>query len=137
MDYSSLSRHVIHTVGPIYSDKYKEEKAEQLTSCYQTSLELTAASELRHIVRFPFFLMNCALYLNFRQAFPSISTGIYSYPIGDATRIALDTTRTFLESEKGSKVGQFLFLRVTRLMILQIERVIFVVWSNKDKAVYE
>ncbi len=58
-------------------------------------------------ILFVLLFMHCALYLDFRQAFPSISTGIYSYPIEDATRIALDTTRTFLESERGSKVGQF------------------------------
>lgn len=101
--YNLPARHIIHTVGPIYSEKFKDEKAEQLVSCYRTSLELAAENELRHI------------------AFPSISTGIYSYPIEDATRIALDTTRTFLESDKGSK----------------IENVIFVVWSDKDKEVYQ
>jgi O-acetyl-ADP-ribose deacetylase (regulator of RNase III) len=101
--YNLPARHVIHTVGPIYSEKFKEEKAEQLASCYRTSLEVAAENEIRHI------------------AFPSISTGIYCFPIKDATRIALGTTRTFLESEQGR----------------QIENVIFVVWSDLDKAVYE
>jgi len=101
--YNLPARHVIHTVGPIYAEKFKEEKAAELASCYRTSLELAAENELRHI------------------AFPSISTGIYSYPIVEATRIALSTTRTFLESEQGS----------------QIENVIFVVWSDRDKDVYQ
>jgi len=101
--YDLPARHVIHTVGPIYSEKFKEEKADQLSSCYRTSLELAAENELRHV------------------AFPSISTGIYGYPIEAATRIALCTARQFLESEQGS----------------QIENVIFVVWSDKDKSVYE
>ncbi|KAG8827393.1 hypothetical protein FRC19_003542 [Serendipita sp. 401] len=56
------------------------------------------------------------------KAFCSISTGIYGYPIEDATHIALETTRTFLE-QKGEAE--------------KLERVIFVVWSNKDKEVYE
>ncbi|KDR76348.1 hypothetical protein GALMADRAFT_247754 [Galerina marginata CBS 339.88] len=101
--YRLPARHIIHTVGPIYSSKEKGEKAEQLESSYRTSLELAVENALRHV------------------AFPSISTGIYSYPIVDATRIALNTARIFLESEAGNK----------------LERVIFVVWSNKDKEVYE
>ncbi|CAA7265583.1 unnamed protein product [Cyclocybe aegerita] len=101
--YNLPARHVIHTVGPVYSTRDKEEKAEQLASCYKTSMQLAVENTIRHV------------------AFPSISTGIYSYPIVDATRIALDTVRTFIESEEGAK----------------IERVIFVVWSNKDKEVYE
>jgi len=101
--YSLPARHIIHTVGPIYSVRDKEEKAAQLTSSYKTSLELAAENAIRHI------------------AFPSISTGIYSYPIVDATRVALNTARVFLDSEQGSK----------------LERVIFVVWSDKDKDVYE
>jgi O-acetyl-ADP-ribose deacetylase (regulator of RNase III) len=38
------------------------------------------------------------------QAFPSISTGIYGYPVEDATHIALDEVRRFMESEAGNKV---------------------------------
>ncbi|KAF8962726.1 A1pp-domain-containing protein [Flammula alnicola] len=89
--YHLHARYIIHTVGPVYSTRDKEEKAVQLASSYKTSLELAVENELRH------------------TAFPSISTGIYSYPIVDATRIALNT----------------------------LERVIFVVWSDKDKGVYE
>jgi len=101
--YRLPARHVIHAVGPVYSSKDKEQKAEQLASCYRTSLEIAVENELRHV------------------AFPSISTGVYSYPIVDATRIALNSVRTFLDSEAGTK----------------LERVIFVVWSDKDREVYE
>jgi len=101
--YNLPASHIIHTVGPVYSSKDKEEKAELLESSYRTSLEVAVENDIRHI------------------AFPSVSTGIYSYPIVDATRIALNTVRTFLESEDGNK----------------IERAIFVVWSNTDKEVYE
>ncbi|KJA22937.1 hypothetical protein HYPSUDRAFT_201753 [Hypholoma sublateritium FD-334 SS-4] len=101
--YKLPARHIIHTVGPVYTFRDKEEKAAQLTSCYKTSLELAVDNAIRHI------------------AFPSISTGIYSYPIADATHIALNTARMFLDSEQGRK----------------FERVIFVVWSNEDKHVYE
>ncbi|PPQ91035.1 hypothetical protein CVT25_013960 [Psilocybe cyanescens] len=101
--YNLPARYIIHTVGPVFSSKYADEKAEQLESCYKTSLDLAVENGLEHI------------------AFPSISTGIYSYPIVDATRIALNTVRTFLESEVGNK----------------LDRVIFVVWSDKDLEVYE
>lgn len=38
------------------------------------------------------------------KAFPSLSTGIYGYPIETATRIALDETRLFLDTPDGDKV---------------------------------
>jgi len=90
-------------VGPVYSRNDVETRAQQLESCYRTSLNLAIENNLKHI------------------AFPSISTGIYGYPIDDATHIALDVVRRFCESDVGNK----------------LERVIFVVWSNKDKEVYE
>ncbi|KAK0484017.1 A1pp-domain-containing protein [Armillaria novae-zelandiae] len=101
--YKLPSTHVIHTVGPIYSSKDRETKAEQLASCYRTSLELAVKNSLKHI------------------AFPSISTGIYGYPIEDATHVALQEVRQFVTTESGST----------------LERVIFVVWSNKDRDVYQ
>jgi len=104
--YDLPARHIIHTVGPVYDSKNKvekAEKAEQLASAYRTSLALALENSIRHV------------------AFPSISTGVYSYPIRDATRIALNEVRSLLESELGN----------------ELERVVFVVWSNQDKAVYE
>jgi len=101
--YELPSRHVIHTVGPIYYSSEAATKAEQLASCYKTCLKLAVANSLRHI------------------AFPSISTGIYAYPIDDATRIALDEVRRFFDSEGAEK----------------LDRIIFVVWSDKDKKVYQ
>ncbi|CCL98786.1 uncharacterized protein FIBRA_00791 [Fibroporia radiculosa] len=101
--YNLPSQHIIHAVGPVYSRNHVETKASQLESCYKRSLQIAADNSLRHI------------------AFPSISTGIYGYPIEDATHIALSTTRAFLDSPDGNN----------------IEQVIFVVWSDKDKMVYE
>ncbi len=51
-------------------------------------------------------------------AFPSISTGAYGYPIEEASHVALSTVKTFLESED------------------KIERVIFVLFSERDFEVY-
>jgi len=101
--YDLPARHIIHTVGPVYDKVEKAEKAEQLASAYRTSLALALENSIRHV------------------AFPSISTGVYAYPIRDATRIALNEVRSFLESELGN----------------ELERVVFVVWSNQDRAVYE
>ncbi|KAJ8521114.1 hypothetical protein ONZ45_g2150 [Pleurotus djamor] len=99
--YDLPSQYIVHAVGPVYSSTEVETKAAQLTSCYKTSLELAVAHNLDHI------------------AFPSISTGIYGYPIEDATHVALETVRSFCDSNSG------------------LDRIIFVVWSNKDRLVYE
>jgi len=102
--YNLPSSHIIHTVGPIFSRSDLETKAKELASCYKTSLILSVDNALKHI------------------AFPSISTGIYGYPVEDATHIALDEVRRFLDSEPGADT---------------LDRVVFVVWSNADKAVYQ
>lgn len=101
--YELPSKHVIHTVGPIYSSRNVDLKAEQLRSCYHISLQLAIENSLKHV------------------AFPSISTGIYGYPIEDATHIALAMVRQFTDEDEGDK----------------LERIIFVVWSDADKKVYE
>jgi O-acetyl-ADP-ribose deacetylase (regulator of RNase III) len=71
------ARYVIHTVGPVYKDGFHREP-ELLASCYRESLKLASAKGLKTI------------------AFPSISTGIYGYPINDAAKVALTTTRDCL-----------------------------------------
>ncbi len=72
--YKLPARHVIHTVGPVYRDG-KSGEPELLASCYRRSLEIADQHGLKSI------------------AFPAISTGIYGYPIEEATRIAVETTR--------------------------------------------
>ncbi|KAG9014889.1 hypothetical protein FRB94_009047 [Tulasnella sp. JGI-2019a] len=101
--YNLPASHVIHAVGPIYDSDEVERVAKLLQSCYGVSLRLAVEAGLKSI------------------AFPSISTGIYGYPIEDATPIALKTTREFLESEKGA----------------HLDKVIFCVFSDEDKRVYE
>lgn len=68
--YNLKARFVIHTVGPIYSGG-RHGEAELLASCYRNSLQLALENQIRTI------------------SFPSISTGIYGYPIEEASRIAL------------------------------------------------
>ena len=77
--YRLKARHVIHTVGPIYRNGQHGEP-ELLENCYRNSLRLAKENRLRTI------------------AFPSISTGVYGYPIEEAARIAIpDTTNRFIQ----------------------------------------
>jgi O-acetyl-ADP-ribose deacetylase len=71
------ARYVIHTVGPVYKDGLHREP-ELLASCYQESLKLAAAEGLKTV------------------AFPSISTGVYGYPLEAAAKVALTTVKDFL-----------------------------------------
>lgn len=75
------ARHVIHAVGPIWQDG-QEDEPQLLASAYRRSLEVAA----RHGVR--------------SVSFPSISTGIFGYPIRLAAPIALTTIIKFLENEQ-------------------------------------
>ena len=70
--YRSPARHIIHTVGPVWRGGTSGE-AELLASCYRRCLELAAENELLTL------------------AFPSISTGVYGYPIDLAARVAVST----------------------------------------------
>ncbi len=72
------ARHVIHTVGPVYSGRPKD--AELLASAYKSALELAAKHGCNSV------------------AFPSISTGAYGYPIEEASKIAIKTVVDFLRS---------------------------------------
>lgn len=82
------ARHVIHTVGPIYRDgKHKE--PELLKSAYESSLNLAHEKGLTSV------------------SFPSISTGVYGYPIDEAANIALKSVIASLKSDKGIRLVRF------------------------------
>jgi O-acetyl-ADP-ribose deacetylase (regulator of RNase III) len=72
------SRHVIHTVGPIWRGGNSGE-AGLLASAYRESLKLAAENGLSSV------------------SFPSISTGAYGYPLKEASRIAIQTVISFLK----------------------------------------
>jgi O-acetyl-ADP-ribose deacetylase (regulator of RNase III) len=65
------AQYVFHAVGPMYSGR--AEDARLLASAYKTCLTLAEERKLKSI------------------AFPSISTGVYGYPLDEATPIALKT----------------------------------------------
>lgn len=75
--YHLKSKYVIHTVGPIYSGG--EQDSILLSNCYRNSLKLAKEKGLTSI------------------AFPAISTGIYGYPLDEATRIAIKTVSEELQ----------------------------------------
>jgi O-acetyl-ADP-ribose deacetylase (regulator of RNase III) len=76
--YELQARYVIHTVGPVWQGGDKGEP-ELLASCYRNALRLALANKVATI------------------AFPGISTGVYGYPLEEATRIALATVKSCLE----------------------------------------
>jgi O-acetyl-ADP-ribose deacetylase (regulator of RNase III) len=98
--YKLPARFIIHTVGPVWRGG-KNGEADLLASCYRNSLTIAAKQEVKSI------------------AFPSISTGVYGYPIDLAARIAVDTVCNVVQ--KSSK----------------LEEVIFCCFSPSDLAVYE
>ena len=76
--YGLRAKHVIHTVGPVWNGGTRDE-AERLANCYRNSLTLASEHGVRSI------------------AFPSISTGVYGYPIGKASKIAVTTVSKWLD----------------------------------------
>lgn len=98
--YRLPSRYVIHTVGPVWRGGTHGEAA-LLALCYRESLAIATRELLRTI------------------AFPSISTGVYGYPIEQAASIAVETVADVLAS------------------VCYPEHVIFCCFSRADLAVYE
>lgn len=79
--YKLPSRHVIHTVGPIWHGGTEEED-EFLAGCYRSCFTLAAKHGIKTI------------------SFPSISTGIYAFPVERASRIALREISKALSESK-------------------------------------
>ena len=92
------ARFVIHTVGPVYQGRPDE--AEVLASCYRSSMSLAAQQGIASL------------------SFPSISTGIYGYPIEKAAPVALLTVWTELDKQEFREIR-------------------FVLHSEKDYAIYK
>ena len=88
--YRLKAKYIIHTVGPIYSGTAEE--AAQLADCYRNSLALAKEHDVHSI------------------AFPAISTGVYGYPLEDATEIAVKTVHSAGRSRGLRHAGDFLLL---------------------------
>jgi O-acetyl-ADP-ribose deacetylase (regulator of RNase III) len=78
--YNLPARFVIHTVGPVWHGGKSRER-ELLADCYRNSLSVAVDNGVKTI------------------AFPAISTGVYSFPIEEATLIALREIKAFLEKD--------------------------------------
>lgn len=76
--YNLPCDYVIHTVGPVWHGGTNGEP-EKLVSCYYQSLKIAMENGIRTI------------------AFPSISTGVYGYPVNKAAKTAVETVCRFLE----------------------------------------
>ncbi|MGH6949093.1 MAG: macro domain-containing protein, partial [Kiloniellales bacterium] len=78
LGFELKARQVIHAVGPRWQGGTDDEER-LLAAAYTSSLDLAAWHRLASL------------------AFPAISTGIYGFPLGPATRIAVETVRRHLE----------------------------------------
>ncbi|HLR89257.1 MAG TPA: O-acetyl-ADP-ribose deacetylase [Atopostipes sp.] len=93
------AKYIIHTVGPVYNDG-KNNEAELLEDCYKNSLELADEYQLKKI------------------AFSAISTGVYGYPLEEASEIAVSTVAHLLPK------------------MINVEEVTFVVFDHSMKEIY-
>jgi len=98
--YNLKAKFVIHTVGPVWRDGETGEP-QLLASCYRNCLQLAVENQIHTI------------------AFPSISTGVYGYPIVQASQISVREVRNFL---------------VDNPLIKQVS---FVCFSSEDLYVYK
>lgn len=98
--YRLPAKYVIHTVGPVWRGGGHGEP-EVLARCYRRAVALAIEKGLSSI------------------AFPSISTGIYGYPIGLAARVAIEAVKESLSNSS------------------PIQEVIFCCFSPEDLAHYE
>ena len=76
--YNLPCEYVIHTVGPVWHGGSRKEP-ELLASCYFNSLKTAMENGIRTV------------------AFPSISTGVYRYPVDKAAKVAVETVKRFLD----------------------------------------
>jgi O-acetyl-ADP-ribose deacetylase (regulator of RNase III) len=98
--YRLTARHVIHTVGPIYSATPRD--AELLASAVRNSLRVATKHGLKSI------------------AFPAISTGVYGYPLTEAAHVILSTIITYLSGDT----------RLTRVIVCLYDRHAFDIFQS-------
>jgi len=93
------AEYIIHTVGPVWNGGNNNVE-KLLASCYKNSMKLAVENKIKTI------------------AFPSISTGVYHFPLERATKIAITEVKKFLEKNES------------------IEKVIFVCFDEETYQVY-
>lgn len=88
--YRLPAKYVIHTPGPVWNGGGKNEE-QLLRNCYENCLKLAAEYGCKTV------------------AFPSISTGIYRFPLEKASLIAVETIRDFLTQHSDMDVQMVCF----------------------------
>ena len=109
--YRLKARYVIHTPGPVWQGGGHGE-AELLASSYRSCLELATAH-------------GCE-----RVDFPSISTGIFGYPIAQAATVALRTIMTYLDSHNLPRQVRMV---CHTAQALEVYRQTYNMWYAEDK----
>ena len=77
--YKLPCKYVIHTVGPVWNNGEFYDESQMLANCYKNSLKLAVENGIRTI------------------AFPSISTGVYRFPVDKAAKVSVKAVRDFIE----------------------------------------
>lgn len=98
--YNLPSKYIFHTVGPIYSGKKQDEV--DLASCYRSCLKKADEMGLNSIV------------------FCCLSTGVFGYPIEEATTIAIRTVKEYLNAQN-----------------THVKKVVFNVFTERDYEIYQ
>ena len=92
---------MIHTVGPVWHGGDRGE-ADLLAGCYRNSLMLAVERGIRSV------------------AFPSISTGVYGYPVEQAAKVAVGAVAAFVEEHPGA-----------------LDEVVWVLFDERTKSAYD
>jgi len=82
------AKHVIHTVGPVWSGGTRNEAGLLKSACLE-SLKLASENGLKSV------------------SFPAISTGAYGYPLNEAAHIALETAIDYLKEHREIELVRF------------------------------
>ncbi|XP_017268481.1 ADP-ribose glycohydrolase MACROD2 isoform X2 [Kryptolebias marmoratus] len=116
--YDLPAKYVIHTVGPVARGHVGPAVKNDLTSCYQNSLNLVKEHELKSV------------------AFPCISTGIYGYPNEPAADVALNTVKKWIE-ENPDKITRVIFCVFLETDFAIYKKKMSVIFQDNDMEVTE
>ena len=91
--YNLPSKYVIHTVGPAiaHGQEPNEKEIKELESCYESCLELADDYGLKSM------------------AFCSISTGVFNFPKDQASKLAIETVRKYLNNNPKTSLERIIF----------------------------
>ena len=100
--YNLPCDYVIHTVGPMITGNVTKKEEELLAKCYKSCLDLAKEKNIKTI------------------AFPTISTGVFSFPKEPASKIAVSTVREYVKENPNT-----------------FDKIVFDVYEEEDKVYYD